>query len=224
VPGVEGLEVDEVFLRDDEDDGDERGGIRRGYQAEGGGEDSSYKSTSPSLSRFGGSTGNGSSSVESSQTRNSPPPPHFEKTYSYPSSRNFGAGPGAAGSIRQRRSSSRLYSDYHGFVEEYDYDYDHLTPPCMGGMGGMGGEARIWNIDDSDTPSPPPIRLTTFPASQAPNKVHPPPGLRQWTSSRALAQKGAREERMKMGNGLLDMSGKVVSLVGLLVLFWVILS
>jgi hypothetical protein len=219
------LEVDEVFLRDDEDD-DGRG-IGRGYQAEGGGEDSSYKSTSPSLSRFGGSTGNGSSSVESSQTRNSPPPPHFEKAYSYPSSRNFGAGPGAAGSIRQRRSSSRLYSDYHGFVEEYDYDYGHLTPPRMGGMEGMGGmgEARIRNIDDSDTPLPPPIRLTTFPASQAPNKVHPPPpGLRQRTSMRALAQKGAREERMRMRNWLLDMNGKVVSLVGLLVLFWVILS
>jgi hypothetical protein len=117
-----------------------------------------------------------------------------------------------------------LYSDYHGFVEEYDYDYDHLTPPRMGGMGGMGGEARIRNIDDSDTPSPPPIRLTTFLASQAPNKAHPPPGLRQRTSSRALAQKGAKEERMRMRNGLLDMSGKVVSLVGLLVLFWVILS
>jgi hypothetical protein len=29
---------------------------------------------------------------------------------------------------------------------------------------------------------------------------------------------------MRMRNGLLDMSGKVVSLVGLLVLFWVILS
>jgi hypothetical protein len=114
-----------------------------------------------------------------------------------------------------------LYSDYHGFVEEYDYDYDHLTPPRMGGMGGMGGEARIRNIDDSDTPSPPPIRLTSFPASQAPKA---PPGLRQRTSSRALAQKGAREERMRMRNWLLDMSGRVVSLVGLLVLFWVILS
>jgi hypothetical protein len=171
LPGVPGVVGPEVSLPDDDDD-DEHG-VRKGYQPEGGGEDSSYKSTSASISRFGGSISEDDSSyVNSPQTRNSPPPSaHFEKMSSYPSypSRNF-AGPGGpggpgAGSIRQRRSSSRLYPHYHGFVEEYDYDYDYLMPPRMGGM----GEASIRDVDmDSDMPSPPPIRLATFPASQAP--------------------------------------------------------
>jgi hypothetical protein len=104
-------------------------------------------------------------------------------------------------------------------VRGCNYDYDHVMPPQMEGM----GEARISDVDmDSVMPSPLLIRLATFPASQTPKAL---PRLRQQISSRALAHAhaGTNEKRMRMMNGLLDMSGKVVSLVGLLMLFWVIL-
>jgi hypothetical protein len=117
IPGV-GLKVDEVFLRDNID-------------AHAEGEDSSCKSTSPSPSRLG------SSSIKSSQTRNSPLLFEDVYSYSYPS-RNFGVD---AGSIRLRGPTSSLYSDYHRFVEEYGYDYDRLTPPRKG------GEARVRSMD-----------------------------------------------------------------------------